>query len=86
METKKLTPLRNRIDEIDSLLIGLLDERASIARAIGEIKKTNNLAVLDKSREKIVLEKTSVAKNDFFVKNVFGKILESSRKLQEELK
>lgn len=49
--------LRKKIDEIDSELCKLFEQRMEIAKKIGEYKKNNNLNVLDASREKEVLTK-----------------------------
>ena len=38
-DDSKLQPLRDRIDEIDRSLLGLLNERAQCALDVGEIKK-----------------------------------------------
>ena len=35
---EELLPLRNKIDGLDSELVRLLNERAEVAKAIGEIK------------------------------------------------
>ena len=42
---------RNRIDEIDTKLLALLNERAKCALEIGHIKRQDGLPVLDAGRE-----------------------------------
>ena len=53
----ELELLRNKIDEIDTKLCELFENRMEIAKAIGQYKKEHNLDVLDVSREEIVLNK-----------------------------
>ncbi len=80
----KIIELREEIDKIDGALMSLLDKRAVIARAIGEIKLQENLPVLNRKREVEILSKTSSFDNNSFVKSIFIRILEESKKLQEE--
>ena len=35
----QLAPLRTKIDALDAQLVGLLNERARVALAVGEVKK-----------------------------------------------
>lgn len=42
---EELLPLRNKIDRLDSELVRLLNERAEVAKAIGEIKAKAGLPV-----------------------------------------
>ncbi len=55
----KIEELRNKIDNIDTELVRLLKERLSVAASIAEYKKENNLPVLDRSRERALLNKVS---------------------------
>ena len=52
-----LENLRKEIDEIDELIIQLLDDRIQIVQEIGDYKKSNNIEVLDKTRESLIYEK-----------------------------
>lgn len=47
---------RNAIDTIDRELINLFGKRLQIAKEIAQLKKKENLPVLNKEREKAVLE------------------------------
>jgi len=49
--------LRQKIDQIDSKLVALLNERASLAQRIGQTKSLNSQAVYVPHREKEVLER-----------------------------
>lgn len=54
--------LRNGIDEIDSTIIGLLNQRCELARQIGHWKKEHNLPIYVPERERQLLENLA-AKN-----------------------
>ncbi len=50
-----LKTLRTRIDQIDTRLLRLLNQRASLALMIGRIKKRRKWPVFDATREAAVL-------------------------------
>lgn len=54
---EELLPLRNKIDGLDSELVRLLNERAEVAKAIGEIKAKAGLPVYRPEREAEVFKK-----------------------------
>ena len=54
---RQLAKLRLEIDELDSQLITLLGARMKIAEQIGEVKKSNNTAILQSNRWYEVLKK-----------------------------
>ncbi len=47
---------RRKIDAVDEQLVRLLSERATIALAIGELKKNAALAIYEPGREKAVFD------------------------------
>ena len=51
----EISEWRNRIDELESMIIELLNKRASYAVEIGKIKKAKGLPVLDTAREQEIL-------------------------------
>ncbi|UQZ91014.1 prephenate dehydratase [Deltaproteobacteria bacterium Smac51] len=55
--TDVLKELRGKIDNLDDQILELLQERASTAIEIGRVKKTNSIAVLDRGREKSLLDR-----------------------------
>ena len=58
-----LDDLRKNIDDIDEKLVDLLARRIDVVKKIGELKKQNNLPVVDKNRFNNVLgkvEKTAI--------------------------
>ncbi len=82
-----LKDYREQIDEIDREIVALLTKRFGIVKSIADYKKKNNLQILDKKREKVVLEeKLNLAqKNNLdeeFVVDIFEKIMEQSKKIQ----
>lgn len=52
--------LRKKINNIDEELLLLLSKRFSIVKKIGNYKKNNGLPVIDKIREKNIIEALSV--------------------------
>ncbi|WP_287197012.1 chorismate mutase [Thermococcus sp.] len=76
VELERLHKLRKRIDEIDEQITELLEERARIAKEIGEIKKELNLPIRDEKREKEVLKRAGK------FKKVFEEIMEVCRNVQ----
>ncbi len=52
-----LKDLRERIDEIDEEILKLVNERAELAKKIGEIKKKNNMEIHVPEREREIFEK-----------------------------
>lgn len=53
---KELAELRKEIDSIDKELLGLLVERFSVTRRIGELKKREGMAAEDPDREGVQRE------------------------------
>jgi chorismate mutase / prephenate dehydratase len=61
-ETAELKRLRRRIDALDRKLVGLLNERAELARSVGREKtRVGWRAVRDAEREREVLLRVSMA-------------------------
>ncbi|MBQ9756944.1 MAG: chorismate mutase [Clostridia bacterium] len=83
----ELETLRNKIDEIDEKLLPLFLERMECSEKVADYKKRNNLPVLDKSREKQILDhKGSLVSPDkaSFVRDFFSEIMSISRKSQRQ--
>jgi maltose O-acetyltransferase len=77
---------RKKIDNIDRALVLLLELRMDTVTNIKDIKTKHNFPILDKSRETIILSKMDNIPRSTHIKEVFLKILEQSKKAQEELK
>ncbi len=75
---------RKKINEIDKKLFLLLEERMRCAEKIGEYKKKNNLEVIDKRREKQIMENCNLNcnLNIHFIKKIYRVIFDESYKQQ----
>lgn len=84
-----LTQLRMQIDEIDSQIVRLYEERMDICRQVAQYKIENGKKVFDKTREEEKLLKVrSMTHNDFNshgITELFEQIMSMSRKLQYQL-
>ena len=80
---EKLKELRKKIDNLDKVIMDALDERLELAKEVGRIKALNNMQTLDKQREKEILKKSKVYKNNEAIKNIYQEIFTQSKKLQE---
>ncbi len=87
---EELLPLRNKIDGLDSELVRLLNERAEVAKEIGEIKARVGLPVYRPEREAEVLKKIC-GKNEGPLPNeslvaIWREVMCACRGLESELK
>ncbi len=77
---------RKEINRLDSELLRIFNERASLALKIGEIKKEHAIAVYDPEREKRIFEAMSnnnpgPLENDAIVR-LFERVIDESRRLE----
>ena len=87
--TQDLQSKRQRIDEIDAGILALLQERMQLALEIAEIKRQTGKEILDLGREEELFQKLIEKNKNSPIPNeevllIWGKIIELSRKLQEE--
>jgi chorismate mutase / prephenate dehydratase len=86
----EMEALRAGIDEVDEKIVRLLDQRARLARRIGEIKQENGLEAYAPARERAVLDRvTSLGTGDFPMRGlqaVFREIISGSISLEARLK
>ena len=80
---------RKEINLLDSELLRIFNERATLAIKIGEIKKKHGLPVYDPEREKLIFEAISSAnpgplENDAIVR-LFERVIDESRRLERVL-
>lgn len=84
-----LQEIRKRIDEIDSQLVSLFQERMKCASDVADYKRGKNMPVYDKGREDAKLETLSNMVEDNFmkrsVKEIFRQLMSISRKYQYQL-
>lgn len=83
----KLSDLRKDIDLIDDQLIDLLNKRFNLSIEVKQVKKENNIEVLDSKREQDILNKIiDVKANDdikYAISEVYKSILTNSKNLQK---
>lgn len=86
----EMSKLREGIDAVDEEIVRLLDERARLARRIGEIKHERGLDTYAPARERAVLDRVvSLSDGDFphrGLEAVFREIISSSISLEARLK
>ena len=71
--------IRKKIDEIDNSILKLLSGRKEQIKKLKNIKSKLKKPIKDLGREKLILEKAK----EKYEKEIFLKIIEESRKLQE---
>lgn len=85
----RLDAKRERIDAIDRQLVALLNRRAGVARAIGEIKKSRGLPVVDPNREEQVIARIEKANTGPFpgesLRSIYREIFAASHQIEEPL-
>jgi len=85
-----LNNLRAQIDTIDQNLLDTLGKRMNVAGQIGELKKANNIAVLQNKRwneilGKMILEGQERELSEEFILRVFKAIHQESINKQENI-
>ncbi|HYH01366.1 MAG TPA: chorismate mutase [Terriglobales bacterium] len=79
---------RNKIDELDHKIVGLLNERARAAREIGLLKRDSQSPVYEPEREKQIFENVKRINGgplpDRDLQQVYERIIDVMRKLQRE--
>ena len=82
-----LSEVRKKIDDIDSELIKLLEDRFKLSKEVADIKRNENIPVLNNSRENDILDKIDLVAENYapFVKAVYATLFDTSRSLQHVL-
>lgn len=81
----ELKDLRERIDEIDSQIVTLFQQRMDVSKGIAEYKKANSLPVLDASRERQkISDVCDMSRDDMrdYTRVLYSLIFELSRSYQ----
>jgi chorismate mutase len=85
---QRILNLRSAIDAVDMRIIDLLQERATLAREIGQVKRELGLPILDPAREDKILRKLSAGQKGPMetgqLVRIYEVIMAESRRLQEE--
>lgn len=86
----ELDEYRIKLDEIDSKIISLYEERMNLVKKLLDYKTENNLPILDKSREDLMLKKNlEKISNKVLAKyypDVLNGFLKASKDYQSDLK
>lgn len=86
----QLKPLRERIDALDAQLIALLNQRASVALEVGEVKKHFNAPVFRPERELQVIARLQDMSDgplaDSHISSIWREIMAASRALEQTLR
>ncbi len=86
----RLMSIRAEIDQIDTKIIGFLNQRAELCKAVGGIKAASRESVFKPFREKEVLKRlfleNSGALPEDHLRSIYREILSSSRQLQQPQK
>jgi chorismate mutase / prephenate dehydratase len=86
----KITEIREKIDDLDGKIVGLINKRARLIKDIGKIKKKNNKSIYVPEREREVYKKIEgynkgpIPKE--YLKNIYREIMSSSLALEKEIK
>ena len=86
-EMDDLDNLRTGINEIDNQIFSLLIQRLGLVYNIGEIKKNNNLEILDKERENNIYSRIDSqyhGRNGLFLKDIYKTVMNESKRIQKE--
>jgi chorismate mutase len=85
---QRIVNLRSAIDTVDMRIIELLQERATLAREIGQVKRGLGLPILDPAREGRIRRKLAAGHagpmDTEQLVRIYEVIMAESRRLQEE--
>jgi chorismate mutase len=85
---QRILNLRSAIDAVDMRIIELLQERATLAREIGQVKRELGLPILDPAREGKIRRKLAAGQEGPMdteqLVRIYEVIMAESRRLQEE--
>lgn len=86
LNTLTLPELREQIDAVDRKILALINRRLNIGKAVGDIKKQSGAQILDRSREKSVIDKLSQINkgpaNRQLLQYIFNVIITATREIQ----
>ena len=83
---RAITKIRDRMDELDARLVGMLNERANCAQEIGRLKETVGLKVYQPQREREVLDHVRSENQGPLdgdaITRLFERIIDEARRLE----
>ncbi|MBN1958182.1 MAG: chorismate mutase [Desulfuromonadales bacterium] len=78
--------IRTKINQLDDELLRIFNERASLALAIGEIKKQQQLPIYDPQREKLIFQRMQQDNrgplDNAAIIRLFERVIDESRSLE----
>lgn len=80
----KIDKLRKQINDLDDKIMFLLNQRFELSHQIGVAKSSSNMQILDNSREKEVLNKTSQFSRSPHLNAIYKAIIEESKNVQRK--
>ncbi len=84
----RLGDIRTRIDELDSQIASMLNERLQLAGELTDVKAQLGMAIKDRSREEQVLDRVSkVGETEQLrnaIRNTYERLFELSRQIQQD--
>nr|WP_321398966.1 prephenate dehydratase [uncultured Desulfobacter sp.] len=84
--TSALSPLRDEIDRIDVRILELINQRLEIGKKVGEIKRQEGSQVLDRTRERMVIERLFKLNpgpaDESLIQYLFNVIITATREIQ----
>ena len=86
---KQLSQLRHEIDQVDTQIVQLLNERIRIALLMGRVKARKKTRIYDPGREQVVLRKAVAAAQDGpigegSVRRIFERVIAETRRAQRD--
>ena len=86
-DSSPLSPLRGEIDRIDERILELINQRLEIGKKVGEIKKQKGSQILDRTRERMVIERLSRLNpgpaDESLIQYIFNVIITATREIQK---
>lgn len=83
----QINNLREEIDKVDKEILSLIEKRMDIVKKVAMYKKSQGVAILDKDREKQVINKNlgNIKNKDYspYIKDIIIKIMEKSKEYQK---
>lgn len=86
----RLKKLRKEIDDIDSKIVELIEQRMKVVCEVGDLKKDLDISVEDLNREKEIIQRlTSNSSKNLTEKQlirIFSAVFKSSKQIQRDNK
>lgn len=85
-----LSEIRDKLDELDRKLVGIVAQRQRLIPEVAEYKKKNNIERYQPEREKeIIKSKRNLAENENvdpdLIEGLFKRIIKNSHKIEKEI-